>query len=366
MKELLRISNVSFRYGDNIVLKNISFSVYENEVVSVLGESGCGKTTLLKIVNGLLKPDEGKVFFNGVDITELDAYQREQINTVFQDYALFPHFTVRGNISYGIEDSDYADEAVPEYLRIMGIEGVADLYPDKISGGQRQRTALARVIIKNPYLLLLDEPFAALDPHLRERMREEIRKLRERIRSSFLLITHDQEDAFSLSDRVIIINDGLIQQIGTPTEIYEEPDNRWVAEFIGKSNIISDGIFIKDEWVRFDEKNFKCVDKGFGENESSIDIVIRPEDVIISRFLANGKSKKRRAVSDNNKISTSDSLRNNAVTGYVIECSFRGIHWDIKVKSARRIFHVQSTRYIKPNTRVTLRWDPASIHVMWK
>lgn len=282
MHKLIEFRNIVHEFDGQIVLKGINLDIYENEFVTLLGPSGCGKTTLLRILGGFLQQKEGQVFFDGEDITNLPPYKRE-INTVFQKYALFPHLNVYDNIAFGLklkkEPKDIIEQKVLRMLRLVGLEDYAKRGVSEMSGGQQQRVAIARALVNEPKVLLLDEPLGALDLKLRKEMQKELKKIQQEVGITFIFVTHDQEEALTMSDKIVVMRSGEIQQIGSPIDIYNEPVNRYVANFIGESNII-DGIMRKDKLVSFEDKNFECVDMGFNENEK-VDVVIRPEDLDI-------------------------------------------------------------------------------------
>ena len=295
MKKIIQFKNI-VKYFDNlIVLKGINLDIYENEFVTLLGPSGCGKTTLLRILGGFLDADEGQVIFEGKDICKVPAYQRD-INTVFQKYALFPHLNVYDNIAFGLKlkkiSKDIIEQKVKRMLSLVGLEGFDNRDVTLLSGGQQQRVAIARALVNEPKVLLLDEPLGALDLKLRKEMQLELKNIQQEVGITFIFVTHDQEEALTMSDKIVVMKDGEIQQIGTPTEIYNEPINEYVAKFIGESNII-DGVMKDDYLVNFDDKDYKCADYGFRKNEN-VDIVIRPEDIDIvpkNKGLMNGEVK---------------------------------------------------------------------------
>ena len=282
MANLIEFSNIVQEFDNNIVLKGVNLQIEENEFVTLLGPSGCGKTTLLRILGGFLAPTQGKVIFDGKDITDVPAYKRE-INTVFQKYALFPHLNVYDNIAFGLkikkEPKDIIAQKVNRMLKLVGLEEYGKRAVTEMSGGQQQRVAIARALVNEPKVLLLDEPLGALDLKLRKEMQKELKKIQQEVGITFIFVTHDQEEALTMSDKIVVMKEGEIQQIGTPTDIYNEPVNEYVANFIGESNII-DGVMIKDYEVMFEDKKFECVDFGFDENEP-VQIVIRPEDLDI-------------------------------------------------------------------------------------
>ncbi len=282
-KKLIQFKNIVKSFEDGqVVLKGVSLDIYENEFVTLLGPSGCGKTTLLRILGGFLQPTEGKVLFDGEDIVNVPAYKRE-INTVFQKYALFPHMNVYDNIAFGLtikkEPKDVIAQKVMRMLRLVSLEDYADRNVTELSGGQQQRIAIARALVNEPSVLLLDEPLGALDLKLRKEMQQELKYIQQEVGITFIFVTHDQEEALTMSDKIVVMNAGEIQQIGTPTEIYRYPVNEFVANFIGETNII-DGVMQGDDLVVFEDKKFPCRARGFNKNEK-VDVVIRPEHLDI-------------------------------------------------------------------------------------
>ena len=282
-KKLIQFKNIVKSFEDGqVVLKGVSLDIYENEFVTLLGPSGCGKTTLLRILGGFLQPTEGKVLFDGEDIVNVPPYKRE-INTVFQKYALFPHMNVYDNIAFGLtikkEPKDVIAQKVMRMLRLVSLEDYADRNVTELSGGQQQRIAIARALVNEPSVLLLDEPLGALDLKLRKEMQQELKYIQQAVGITFLFVTHDQEEALTMSDKIVVMNAGEIQQIGTPTEIYRYPVNEFVANFIGETNII-DGVMQGDDLVVFEDKKFPCRARGFNKNEK-VDVVIRPEHLDI-------------------------------------------------------------------------------------
>ncbi len=282
MKKLIQFKNIVKDFDGKIVLKGIHLDIYENEFVTLLGPSGCGKTTLLRILAGFLTQNEGTILFDGEEITKLPPYKRE-INTVFQKYALFPHMNVYNNIAFGLkikkEPKDVIEQKVKRMLRLVNLEEYAQQNVTQMSGGQQQRVAIARALVNEPNVLLLDEPLGALDLKLRKEMQQELKKIQKEVGITFIFVTHDQEEALTMSDKIVVMKDGEIQQIGSPTDIYNEPINEFVANFIGESNII-EGVMLEDKKVMFADKKFDCVDFGFEPNEK-VDVVIRPEDLDI-------------------------------------------------------------------------------------
>ena len=295
MKKLIEVKNVVKTFDNQVVLKGISLDIYENEFVTLLGPSGCGKTTLLRIIAGFLDPTEGHVIMDGEDIARIPAYKRD-VNTVFQHYALFPHLDVYDNIAFGLkikkQPKDIIDQKVMRMISLVGLEGFEHRDVTSMSGGQQQRVAIARALVNEPRVLLLDESLSALDKNLRKEMQLELKEIQREVGITFIFVTHDQEEALTMSDKIVIMKDGEIEQIGTPAQVYNEPANEYCARFIGDSNII-DGIMKKDRLVSFDDADYECVDYGFEENEE-VDIMIRPEDVDIvprNRGLLNGEVK---------------------------------------------------------------------------
>ena len=281
-KVLIKFRNIVKEFDGTIVLKGINLDIYENEFVTLLGPSGCGKTTLLRILGGFLEADEGVVIFDDEDIKELPPYKRE-LNTVFQKYALFPHMNVYDNIAFGLKikkmSKDVIDQKVMRMLKLIGLEGFENKNVTTLSGGQQQRISIARALVNEPKVLLLDEPLGALDLKLRKEMQYELKRIQQEVGITFIYVTHDQEEALTMSDKIVIMKSGEIQQVGTPQEIYNEPVNKYVANFIGESNVIS-GVMIEDYKVKFDDQIFDCVDFGFKPNEK-VDVVLRPEDIDI-------------------------------------------------------------------------------------
>ena len=309
-KKLIEFRNIVKSFDSQVVLKGINLDIYENEFVTLLGPSGCGKTTLLRILGGFLDADEGKVIFDNEDITGKPPYERE-LNTVFQKYALFPHLSVYENIAFGLKlkkmSKDIIEQKVMKMLKLIGLEGYEDKNTTLLSGGQQQRVAIARALVNEPKVLLLDEPLAALDLKLRKEMQYELKRIQQEVGITFIFVTHDQEEALTMSDKIVVMQKGEILQIGTPQEIYNEPTNRFVANFIGESNIIS-GRMIEDYKVRFDDIMFDCVDQGFKENEP-VDVVIRPEDIDIV------------------------DVKDGKMTGEVLSVLFKGVHYEIMVET---------------------------------
>lgn len=328
-------------FGDNVVLDDFSLEIGQNEFITLLGPSGCGKTTTLRIVGGFEMPDSGRVFFEEKDITDVPPNKRH-INTVFQKYALFPHMNVGDNIAFGLRISGKTDQYIRDKVRyglkLINLEGFENRRVDSLSGGQQQRVAMARAIVNEPKLLLLDEPLGALDLKLRQEMQYELIRLKEELGITFLYVTHDQEEALTMSDKVVVMNGGYIQQMGTPEDIYNEPENAFVADFIGDSNIVP-GTMIRDELVRIRGVDFPCVDKGFGENQP-VDTVIRPEDFIIGKP---GEGK---------------------MDGVVIHNVFIGVYYEMEIRANGVEWLVQNTRSYEVGQAVSLDVVPENIQIM--
>ena len=327
-KKIIQFRNIVKNFEDQVVLKGIDLDIYENEFVTLLGPSGCGKTTLLRILAGFLEPTEGQVIFNGEDIKHVPPYKRE-LNTVFQKYALFPHLNVYDNIAFGLKikkmSKDVIDQKVMRMLKLIGLEGYEKKDVTLMSGGQQQRVAIARALVNEPAVLLLDEPLGALDLKLRQEMQYELKRIQQEVGITFIFVTHDQEEALTMSDKIVVMKDGEIQQVGTPQEIYNEPVNRYVAKFIGESNIIP-GVMLQDKLVRFDDENYECVDYGFKPNEK-VDVIIRPEDIDIVP-LDQGK-----------------------MTGIVDSVLFKGVHYEVMVETV-------------PGTQVTVNMHVISNNIV--
>ena len=309
-KKLIEFRNIVKSFDGQVVLKGINLDIYENEFVTLLGPSGCGKTTLLRLLGGFLNTDEGSVMFDGEEISQKPPYERE-LNTVFQKYALFPHLSVYENIAFGLKikkvSKDVIEQKVMKMLKLIGLEGYENKNTTLLSGGQQQRVAIARALVNEPKVLLLDEPLAALDLKLRKEMQYELKRIQQEVGITFIFVTHDQEEALTMSDKIVVMKNGEIQQVGTPEEIYNEPANCYVANFIGESNIIS-ATMLEDYKVRFDDITFDCVDFGFRPGEK-VDVVIRPEDIDIVDVSA-GK-----------------------MTGEVLSVLFKGVHYEIIVET---------------------------------
>lgn len=342
-QNIIEIKNVSKTYGDNTVLNNLSLNIRKNEFLTLLGPSGCGKTTTLKILAGFENSDIGKVLFNDEDISALPPYKR-QLNTVFQKYALFPHMNVYENIAFGLKikkvSKNEIDKKVSEMLKLVALEGFEKRSIDSLSGGQQQRVAIARALVNEPKVLLLDEPLGALDLKLRKEMQSELKRIQQRLGITFIFVTHDQEEALTMSDTIVVMNKGIIQQMGSPENIYNEPANAFVADFIGESNIV-DGIMLEDLKVEFCNHVFTCVDKGFNSNEV-VDVVIRPEDIEII------------------------SPEKGMITGKVNSVKFKGVHYEIEVIENEHKWIVHNIKNAEIGAMVGLNISPESIHIMRK
>ena len=341
--KIIELKGLTKNFEDQQVLRGIDLNIYENEFLTLLGPSGCGKTTTLRIIAGFEEPSAGEVLFNGVDISKVPPYKRE-VNTVFQKYALFPFMNVEDNVAFGLNikkmDKAMIAHKVSSMLKLVGLEGFEKKDVNLLSGGQQQRVAIARALVNEPKVLLLDEPLGALDAKLRKEMQIELKKIQKEVGITFIFVTHDQEEALSMSDTVVVMNEGVIQQIGTPIDIYNEPENRFVAQFIGESNII-EAVMLKDCLVEFDGEKFECVDKGFKNNED-VEVVIRPEDIDIV------KSSKAK------------------IEGVVKSVVFKGVHYEIVVETQSRDYLIHTTDYHEPGKEVGLTFGPDDIHVMYK
>ncbi len=343
MNTIIELQDIQKQYDDNVVLDSINLSIEENEFLTLLGPSGCGKTTTLRIIGGFESPDSGKVLFEGKDIADVPPYERN-INTVFQKYALFNHLDVYGNIAFGLKikklPKDEIDERVREMLRLVNLEGFAHRSIESLSGGQQQRVAIARALVNEPKVLLLDEPLGALDLKLRKGMQMELKRIQKKVGITFIFVTHDQEEALTMSDKIVIMNEGIIQQIGSPIDIYNEPINTFVAQFIGESNIL-EGIMHEDYKVTFNGRLFTCVDYDFYPNEK-VDVVIRPEDVDL--------------------VEPGQGM----LEGTVKSCLFMGVHWEMMVEVDGFTYKVHSTFDKKVGQKVGINIIPDNIHIMRK
>ncbi len=365
-KPLIEIVGLTKEYGGNIVLKGINLTINENEFVTLLGPSGCGKTTTLRIIGGFEQPTSGQVLFDGVDIKDMPSYERPS-NTVFQKYALFPHMNVYENVAFGLNikninnsklwtrikrklgskkvggdehifSKNVIKKKVTNMLKLVGLEGFEERSVSSLSGGQQQRVAIARALINQPKVLLLDEPLGALDLKLRQEMQYELKEIQRNTGITFIFVTHDQEEALTMSDKVVVMKEGIIQQVGTPEDIYNEPANDFVANFVGESNII-EGVMLQDYLVKFDGKEIVCVDRGFAK-KARVEVVIRPEDIDI--------------------VEEGTGLFD-GVIDYVI---FKGVHFEIDVKTDKHIYTVHTTDYHPEGQKVAIKFGPEDIHIM--
>ena len=343
-QSLIDLVDISKSFDGEIVLDELNLSIKENAFVTLLGPSGCGKTTTLRILGGFESPDKGTVIFQGKDITKLPPNKR-QLNTVFQKYALFPHMNIAENIAFGLKikgkSKSYIDDKIKYALKLVNLAGYGNRAVDSLSGGQQQRIAIARAIVNEPKVLLLDEPLGALDLKLRQDMQYELIRLKNELGITFLYVTHDQEEALTMSDTIVVMNQGYIQQMGTPEQIYNEPENAFVADFIGESNIV-DGIMVKDELVEIFGARFACVDKGFGTNKP-VDVVIRPEDIDLIK------------------------PEDGTLEGIVTHLIFKGVHYEMEVTTPNGFeWLVHSTDMFAVGTHVGIHVDPFDIQIMNK
>lgn len=342
-KHLIDLQHISKSYDGQMILDDLNLYIRENEFLTLLGPSGCGKTTTLRLIGGFETPDQGKIIFDGKDITSLPPNKR-QLNTVFQKYALFPHMTIAENIAFGLKikkkSNAYIQDKIKYALKLVNLDGFENRTSDSLSGGQQQRIAIARAIVNEPKLLLLDEPLGALDLKLRQDMQYELIRLKNELGITFIYVTHDQEEALTMSDTIVVMNQGYIQQIGTPVDIYNEPENAFVADFIGDSNII-DGIMLEDKLVEILGAKFRCVDTGFGQNRP-VDVVIRPEDVDL--------------------VKPGQGIINGVVTHLI----FKGVHYEMEVLANGYEWLVHSTDCFPVGTEVGLSVDPFDIQIMNK
>lgn len=343
-KKLIDLQHITKSFDGQIILDDLNLYIRENEFLTLLGPSGCGKTTTLRILGGFETPDRGHVIFDDQDITKLPPNKR-QLNTVFQKYALFTHMTIAENIAFGLKiknkSKSYINDKIAYALKLVNLEGYGNRMPDSLSGGQQQRIAIARAIVNEPKVLLLDEPLGALDLKLRQDMQYELIRLKNELGITFIYVTHDQEEALTMSDTIVVMNQGYIQQIGSPEKIYNEPENAFVADFIGDSNIIG-GIMIEDKLVEILSARFPCVDTGFGTNRP-VDVVIRPEDVILS------------------------SPADGRLAGIVTHLIFKGVHYEMEVTTPDGYeWLVHSTGMYPVGTQVGIDVDPFNIQIMHK
>ncbi|MBQ9946411.1 MAG: ABC transporter ATP-binding protein [Clostridia bacterium] len=340
---IIDLKNISVAFDGEQILKSINLYIRDGEFITFLGPSGCGKTTTLRIVAGFLEPDDGDVIFDGKKINGVPPHKRK-VNTIFQRYALFPHLNVAENIAFGLKlkkmPKDKIDKKVEEMLALVNLKGFGNRNINSLSGGQQQRVAIARALAVDPKVLLLDEPLGALDLKLRKDMQVELKKIQQSLGITFIYVTHDQEEALSMSDTIVVMDSGKIQQIGTPTDIYNEPKNAFVADFIGESNIV-DGIMKEDRVVEFSGHVFDCLDTGFGKNEA-VDVVVRPEDVDV--------------------VPVSQGM----LTGTVTSVTFKGVHYEIIVDIGGFLWMIQSTDIQYEGSEIGLLIEPDAIHIMKK
>ena len=340
---IIDLKNISVTFGNNQVLKDLNLYIRDKEFITFLGPSGCGKTTTLRIIAGFIEPDEGEVIFEDKKINGVPPHKR-QVNTVFQRYALFPHLNVYENVAFGLRIKKVPEkqikETVEEMLALVNLTGFNKRNINSLSGGQQQRVAIARALAVKPRVLLLDEPLGALDLKLRKDMQVELKKIQQRLGITFIYVTHDQEEALSMSDTVVVMDGGVIQQIGTPLDIYNEPKNAFVADFIGESNIL-DGVMIDDCLVDFSGHRFECLDKGFGKNEA-VDVVVRPEDVDVVE------------------------PEKGMLRGTVTSVTFKGVHFEIIVDIGGFKWMIQTTDYQPEGAKIGLFIEPDAIHIMKK
>ncbi len=343
MSKLIELKGITKEFDGEQVLKNIDLYIRDKEFVTLLGPSGCGKTTTLRIIGGFETPDSGELYFEGKEISAVPSHKRP-VNTVFQKYALFPHLNVFENVAFALRLKKLPEKEivtrVKEMLKLVALSGFERRDVNLLSGGQQQRVAIARALISNPKVLLLDEPLGALDLKLRKDMQNELKNIQSRTGITFIYVTHDQEEALSMSDTIVVMADGKIQQIGTPTDIYNEPVNAFVADFIGESNII-DGVMLSDFRAKFSGQTFECLDKGF-EPMEKVDIVVRPEDVDVV------------------------SPEKGMLKGTVTSVTFKGVHYEIIVDINGFKWMIQSTDYVEKDALIGLYIEPDAIHVMKK
>lgn len=341
--KLIDLVNITKSFGDTVVLDELNLYIRENEFLTLLGPSGCGKTTTLRIIGGFETPNKGQVIFEGKDITKLPPNER-QLNTVFQKYALFNHMTISENIAFGLKikkkSKIYIQDKIKYALKLVNLDGYENRMPDSLSGGQQQRIAIARAIVNEPKVLLLDEPLGALDLKLRQDMQYELIRLKNELGITFVYVTHDQEEALTMSDTIVVMNQGYIQQVGSPEDIYNEPKNAFVADFIGDSNIIP-SVMIEDKLVNILGANFPCVDTGFGKNKP-VDVVIRPEDIDLVK------------------------PENGIISGRVTSLLFKGVHYEMEVTANGREWLVHSTDLFPVGSEVGIQVDPYDIQIMNK
>ena len=340
---IVTLIDVEKSFGKNKVVQKMNIEIKQGEFLTLLGPSGCGKTTTLRMIAGFEEATSGIIMVQGERVEDKEPFERD-VNTVFQNYALFPHMNVYDNIAFGLkikkQDKATIDEKVKSMLELVSLSGFENRSITSLSGGQQQRVAIARALVNEPKVLLLDEPLGALDLKLRQEMQNELKKIQKKLGITFIFVTHDQEEALSMSDTIVVLNKGVIQQIGTPVDIYNEPQNAFVANFIGESNIV-DGIMHDDFDVEFCGKRFECVDKGFGKDEK-VDVVIRPEDIIM------------------------ESAEKGMLSGTVKSSVFKGVHYELEVEENGRIWLLQNTKTAPVGSRLGMSFTPEDIHIMHK
>lgn len=343
MKKVIELRNVSKQFDGETVLDSINLDIYDNEFLTLLGPSGCGKTTTLRMIGGFETPDQGDILFLGERINDIPPHKRN-INTVFQRYALFPHLNVFENVAFPLREQklprNEIEQKVNEMLALVKLTGFERRNVTRLSGGQQQRVAIARALVSRPRVLLLDEPLAALDLKLRKDMQQELKNIQKATGITFVFVTHDQEEALSMSDTIVVMSEGKIQQIGTPIDIYNEPQNAFVADFIGESNIL-DGIMLEDYKVAFSGQTFPCLDKDFGKNVP-VDVVVRPEDVDIV------------------------PVEQGQLTGVVTSVTFMGVHYEIIVDVGGFKWMIQTTDFVDVDEHIGIQLEPDAIHIMRK
>lgn len=342
-KNIISLENINVSFDGEQILNNLSLDIRDKEFVTLLGPSGCGKTTTLRLIGGFLQPDGGNIRFDGNIINGIPPFKRN-VNTVFQRYALFPHLNVFENIAFGLKVKKFPDREiqsrVAEMLELVNLRGFEKRSIDRLSGGQQQRIAIARALVNEPKVLLLDEPLGALDLKLRKEMQTELKRIQQSLEITFIYVTHDQEEALTMSDTVVVMNNGDIQQIGSPVDIYNEPKNAFVADFIGESNILN-GMMVKDLLVEISGHQFECVDTGFGTNKP-VDVVIRPEDI---------------------KLVNPDEAK---LSGVVQSVTFKGVHYEMLIEAYDHDWLVHSTKAAETGSTVGITFDPYDIHIMNK
>lgn len=342
-KNIISLENINVSFDGEQILNNLSLDIRDKEFVTLLGPSGCGKTTTLRLIGGFLQPDGGNIRFEGNIINGIPPFKRN-VNTVFQRYALFPHLNVFENIAFGLKVKKFPDREiqsrVAEMLELVNLRGFEKRSIDRLSGGQQQRIAIARALVNEPKVLLLDEPLGALDLKLRKEMQTELKRIQQSLEITFIYVTHDQEEALTMSDTVVVMNNGDIQQIGSPVDIYNEPKNAFVADFIGESNILN-GMMVKDLLVEISGHQFECVDTGFGTNKP-VDVVIRPEDI---------------------KLVNPDEAK---LSGVVQSATFKGVHYEMLIEAYDHDWLVHSTKAAETGSTVGITFDPYDIHIMNK